>query len=140
MTSQPAEGLNWAVVGTGSISQLIANDLALTPGARRYAVVSRDQAKASAFAHDRGFSVAYADLHHMLADSNVHIVYIGTAISAASLVGSWMNDAGFWVFSKIGGVTEVETLRSWTPLSAIVGITLNLIVVYGLVVPTGEDD
>lgn len=52
-----------------------------------------------------------------------HIVYIGTAISAASLVGSWMNDAGFWVFSKIGGVTEVETLRSWTPLSAIVGIT-----------------
>ncbi|MEP6618191.1 MAG: SLC13 family permease [bacterium] len=52
-----------------------------------------------------------------------HPVYIGTAISAGSLVGSWMNDAGFWVFSKIGGVTELETLRSWTPLSAIVGIT-----------------
>ena len=34
-----------------------------------------------------------------------------------------MNDAGFWVFSKIGGVTEVETLRSWTPLLMIVGMT-----------------
>ena len=52
-----------------------------------------------------------------------HPVYLGTAIAAGSLVGSWMNDAGFWVFSKIGGVTEVESLRSWTPLLAIVGCT-----------------
>ena len=52
-----------------------------------------------------------------------HPVYLGTAIAAGSLVGSWMNDAGFWVFSKIGGVTEVETLRSWTPLLMIVGCT-----------------
>jgi GntP family gluconate:H+ symporter len=52
-----------------------------------------------------------------------HPVYLGTSISAGSLMGSWMNDAGFWVFSKIGGVTEVETLRSWTPLLAVVGVT-----------------
>ena len=52
-----------------------------------------------------------------------HSVYLGTAIAAGSLVGSWMNDAGFWVFSKIGGVTEVESLRSWTPMLAIVGCT-----------------
>jgi GntP family gluconate:H+ symporter len=51
-----------------------------------------------------------------------HNVYLGTAIAAGSLVGSWMNDAGFWVFSKIGVVTEVETLRSWTPLLAVVGM------------------
>ena len=55
-----------------------------------------------------------------------HHVYLGTAIAAGSLVGSWMNDAGFWVFSKIGGVTEVETLRSWSPLLAIVGLTSML--------------
>lgn len=52
-----------------------------------------------------------------------HPVYLGTSIAAGSLVGSWMNDAGFWVFSKIGGVSEVETLRSWTPLLVIVGFT-----------------
>jgi GntP family gluconate:H+ symporter len=52
-----------------------------------------------------------------------HPVYVATAISAGSLVGSWMNDAGFWVFSKVGNVTEMETLRSWSPLLAIVGIT-----------------
>lgn len=56
-----------------------------------------------------------------------HVVYLGTAISGGSLVGSWMNDAGFWVFSKIGGVTEVETLKSWTPLSAIVGTTSMIV-------------
>ncbi|MEP6989648.1 MAG: SLC13 family permease [bacterium] len=52
-----------------------------------------------------------------------HVVYVGAAISSGSLMGSWMNDAGFWVFSKIGGVTEVESLRSWTPLLMIVGAT-----------------
>lgn len=52
-----------------------------------------------------------------------HPVYVATAIAAGSLVGSWMNDAGFWVFSKVGAVTEGETLRTWTPLLAIVGGT-----------------
>jgi GntP family gluconate:H+ symporter len=55
-----------------------------------------------------------------------HTVYLGTAIAAGSLVGSWMNDAGFWVFSKIGVVTEVETLRSWSPLVAVVGMVSML--------------
>ena len=52
-----------------------------------------------------------------------HPVYIATAIAGGSLVGSWMNDAGFWVFSRVGGVSEADTLRSWTPLSAVVGTT-----------------
>jgi GntP family gluconate:H+ symporter len=25
-----------------------------------------------------------------------------------------MNDSGFWVVSRLGGLTEQETLRSWT--------------------------
>jgi len=52
-----------------------------------------------------------------------HPVYIATAIAGGSLVGSWMNDAGFWVFSRVGGVSEADTLKSWTPLSAVVGTT-----------------
>jgi GntP family gluconate:H+ symporter len=58
-----------------------------------------------------------------------HTVYIATAISSGSLVGSWMNDSGFWIFSKMGGASEVETLKSWTPLLAVVGITAMLITV-----------
>lgn len=52
-----------------------------------------------------------------------HRVYVATAIASGSLVGTWMNDSGFWVFSKMGGVTELETLKSWTPLLAVVGVT-----------------
>lgn len=63
-------------------------------------------------------------------------VYIATAISSGSLVGTWMNDSGFWVFSKMGGVTEIQTLESWTPLSAIVGVTaMATTVMLALLVP-----
>ena len=48
--------------------------------------------------------------------------YLATAIGSGSLVGSWMNDSGFWIFAKMGGLTEVEALKSWTPLLAIMGI------------------
>jgi GntP family gluconate:H+ symporter len=65
-----------------------------------------------------------------------HPVYIATAIAGGSLVGSWMNDAGFWVFSRVGGVSERQTLLSWTPLSAVVGTTAMLTtVLLSLLVP-----
>lgn len=50
-----------------------------------------------------------------------HPVYIATAIGCGSLVGSWMNDSGFWIFSKMGGFTEAEALKTWTPGLAAVG-------------------
>ena len=52
-----------------------------------------------------------------------HPVYMGTAIGGGALVGSWMNDSGFWIFAKMGGLTEAETLKSWTPLLTILGVT-----------------
>jgi gluconate:H+ symporter, GntP family len=65
-----------------------------------------------------------------------HTVYVATAIASGSLVGTWMNDSGFWVFSKMGGVTEVETLKSWTPLLAVVGVTgMVTTLVLALLVP-----
>jgi GntP family gluconate:H+ symporter len=58
-----------------------------------------------------------------------HPVYIATAIAAGSLMGSWMNDSGFWVFARMSGLTEKEALRSWTPLLAflsLVGLAMTL--------------
>jgi GntP family gluconate:H+ symporter len=48
-------------------------------------------------------------------------VYLATAVASGALVGSWMNDSGFWIFCKMGGLTEVEALKTWTPLLAILG-------------------
>src|SRR5881392_485959 len=65
-----------------------------------------------------------------------HTVYVATAIASGSLVGTWMNDSGFWLFSKMGGVTELETFKSWTPVLAVVGITsMVTTVVLALLVP-----
>jgi GntP family gluconate:H+ symporter len=78
-------------------------------------------------------------LSAMIAGGDVlpfHPVYLATAIAGGSLVGTWMNDSAFWVMSKMGGVSEVQTLRSWTPLSAVVGITaLVVTLVLAVVVP-----
>ena len=50
------------------------------------------------------------------------VVYLATAIGAGSLVGSWMNDSGFWIFAKMGGLTEKEALHTWTPLLIVLGV------------------
>lgn len=65
-----------------------------------------------------------------------HPVYLVMAIGCGSLVGSWMNDSGFWVVAKLGGLTEREALKSWTMTLAIMGITgLPLIWVLTKVLP-----
>ncbi len=51
-----------------------------------------------------------------------HMVYVATAVGTGSLMGSWMNDSGFWVFTKMGGLTEGESLKSWTPLLIILSL------------------
>jgi gluconate:H+ symporter, GntP family len=56
-----------------------------------------------------------------------NMVYVATTIACGSLVGSWMNDSGFWVFVKMGGLTEKEGLKSWTILLIVLGITGALI-------------
>ncbi len=67
---------------------------------------------------------------------NFNIVYLGTAIGGGSLVGSWMNDSGFWIYSKMSGLTEVETLKSWSVLLIILGTTAGIIsVILSIVLP-----
>lgn len=51
-----------------------------------------------------------------------HPVYVVMAIGAGSKVGSWMNDSGFWVVCKMGGLTELETFKSWTICLTIMGV------------------
>ncbi|MCP5143893.1 MAG: gluconate permease [Gammaproteobacteria bacterium] len=55
-----------------------------------------------------------------------HPVYAALAIGSGSLVGSWMNDSGFWLFARMGGLTEAQTLKTWTPLLALLGCTAML--------------
>ena len=70
------------------------------------------------------------------ASLSFHPVYLAIAIGSGSAVGAWMNDSGFWIFAKMGVVTETEALRTWTPCLAILGTTSMLCaVLLALVLP-----
>jgi H+/gluconate symporter-like permease len=56
-------------------------------------------------------------------DLGFHPVYLATAIGCGSLVGSWMNDSGFWIFARMSALTEAEALKSWTILLVLVAFT-----------------
>nr|WP_242632297.1 GntP family permease [Rubripirellula amarantea] len=70
------------------------------------------------------------------AKPDFNMVYVAAAVGTGSLMGSWMNDSGFWVFTKMGGLTESESLRSWTPLLGVLSLTgLIAVVVFSQVLP-----
>jgi H+/gluconate symporter-like permease len=69
-------------------------------------------------------------------ETGYHPVYLATAVGSGSLFGSWMNDSGFWVFAKMGGLTESESLRSWTLLLLVLSATgLLTTILFSQVIP-----
>ncbi|MCX6497961.1 MAG: Gfo/Idh/MocA family oxidoreductase [Arthrobacter sp.] len=76
--------LRWGVIATGSIAAAVTKDLELLADAELYAVSSRSQAAADAFAADYGFARAYGDqdgvagYERLLADDAVDVVYVAT--------------------------------------------------------------
>ncbi|HWD18453.1 MAG TPA: hypothetical protein VHB20_04175 [Verrucomicrobiae bacterium] len=61
-------------------------------------------------------------------DLPFHPIYVFLAISFGSLGASWMNDSGFWVVSKISGLTERQTLASWSVLATVISVSGFLVV------------
>jgi len=65
-----------------------------------------------------------------------HRVYVATAVASGAMVGAWMNDSGFWVFARMSGLSEVEALKTYTPLLAVGGIAaMFATVVLSMVLP-----
>jgi GntP family gluconate:H+ symporter len=52
-----------------------------------------------------------------------HPVYLYLAIGWGAMFGSWMNDSGFWVVSRLGGFTQRETLKSWSLMLCCLSLT-----------------
>jgi GntP family gluconate:H+ symporter len=51
-----------------------------------------------------------------------HPVHLFLAIGFGSMIGSWMNDSGFWVVGKLSGFSERETLMTWTVLTTFISV------------------
>jgi len=59
-----------------------------------------------------------------------HPVYLFTAIGFGAMFCSWMNDSGFWVVNRLSGMTEKETLRTWTlqlTADSVIGLLVTLV-------------
>jgi gluconate:H+ symporter, GntP family len=59
-----------------------------------------------------------------------HPLYLFTAIGFGAMFCSWMNDSGFWVVSRLSGMTEKETLRTWsmqTIADSVIGLGVTLL-------------
>jgi predicted dehydrogenase len=70
--------INWAVVGTGGITNRFVLGLKAARGARLRAVVSRTGEKARDFAAKYGAEKSFSGYDDMLADASIDVVYIGT--------------------------------------------------------------
>lgn len=66
----------------------------------------------------------------------VHPVYLALAIGSGSKPLAWMNDSGFWVITRMSGMTEQEGLKYILPLSGLMGMTgLAVTVVAAMIYP-----
>ena len=54
---------------------------------------------------------------------SVHPAYLVMVIGAGGNIFSWDNDSGFWLVKEIGGLTQEETLKTWTALTTIISIS-----------------
>ncbi|WP_196590418.1 Gfo/Idh/MocA family protein [Pectinatus frisingensis] len=69
--------INWAILGTGVVSNEMAAALK-NSGKKVYAVGNRTHEKAVAFAEKYGIEKVYGDYHEMFHDGNVDVIYITT--------------------------------------------------------------
>lgn len=59
-----------------------------------------------------------------------HPIYLAMVIGFGSKPVPWMNDSGFWVISKMSGMTEGETLTNFSVMAtimAVVGLIVSMI-------------
>jgi len=55
--------------------------------------------------------------------SQPRLALIVVALGAGATAASHINDAGFWLVSRLFGISEKDTLKSWTVMETIMGFT-----------------
>ncbi|WP_019545376.1 GntP family permease [Streptomyces sulphureus] len=63
-----------------------------------------------------------APLLHAGDYSQAHVALVVMAISAGSIFASHVNDGGFWMVAKYFGISERDTLKSWTVLETVLSV------------------
>ena len=65
-----------------------------------------------------------------------HPVYLALAIGCGSKPIPWMNDSGFWVVGRMSGLSESETLKTFSAELTIMGfVGLAVVMVAAKLMP-----
>ncbi len=75
---QKVKTIRWGIIGLGNIAHKFAQDLIKIKDAQLYAVASRTQEKAAAFASKYGVSQIYSSYEALVNDTNLDAIYIAT--------------------------------------------------------------
>lgn len=70
--------INWGIIGLGKIANKFAQDLLTVENCKLYAVASRTQEKANAFAQKYSANKAYNTYEALVKDPNIDAVYVAT--------------------------------------------------------------
>jgi GntP family gluconate:H+ symporter len=62
-----------------------------------------------------------------------HPVYLALAIGCGSKPIAWMNDSGFWVITRMSGMTEGEGLKYITPMTTLMGVVGLVVTIAGAI-------
>lgn len=66
----------------------------------------------------------------------VHPVYMMMAVGTGGLLFSWYNDSGFWIVSEVAGLTQGETLQTWSAANTVMAVTgLGLVLLLSTLLP-----
>ncbi|WP_425539368.1 GntP family permease [Microaceticoccus formicicus] len=68
-------------------------------------------------------TTAGAIIAPLLVNFNVEPALIVVAIASGSTALSHVNDSGFWLVNRYFGINEKDTLKSWTVMETIIGVT-----------------
>ncbi|WP_428389941.1 aldo/keto reductase [Mucisphaera sp.] len=70
--------INWGIIGAGNIAHPFIRGIAEVADASVVAITRRSTEKAQAFASEYGIDTFYTDADELIADPNVHVIYIAT--------------------------------------------------------------
>ena len=76
--SKQIKPIRWGIIGLGKIANKFAQDLLTIENTQLYAVASRSQEKANAFASKYKATKAYATYNDLVNDPNIDAVYVAT--------------------------------------------------------------
>jgi len=122
--------IGWAMVGTGRVHRRMAPAIKEAKDTKLVAVLSRDRARAAAFAEEHGIAKAYDSLDALLRSPEVDVVYIASPNGLHAQQTIRVAEAGKHVLCEKPMAPTPDACRSMIEACMTYGVKLGLALQY----------